>query len=179
MASSTTKKTLKKRKSYRKNRNKLYNKSCIHPYSLSVCNINDDKHSINITHPNQNINHNQELVILSKQTLTETQKEALKKGLSFIPKPKKLNIQNLHKDVRLLMHRMKCKLELYHKPQQTKTKDPFETSKQVSYNPDRLSDNGILDTFLHRIRLDIVNEYKHKQNKIDNLTRKERKALNE
>ena len=38
---------------------------------------------------------NQELVILSKQTLTQAQKDVLKKGLSFIPKPKKLNIHQL------------------------------------------------------------------------------------
>ena len=42
---------------------------------------------------------NQELVILSKQTLTQAQKDVLKKGLSFIPKPKKLNIHQLHNDL--------------------------------------------------------------------------------
>ena len=76
------------------------------------------------------------------------------------------------------MHRVKCKFEFYHKPQRTKHKDPFEIKKQTIHNPDRLSDNGTLDTFLHRVRLDIVNEHKHKQNKSDKLTRMERKALN-
>ena len=37
----------------------------------------------------------------------------------------------------------------------------------------------MLDTFLHRIRLEIMNEHKHKQNKTDNLTRQERQALNQ
>ena len=119
-------------------------------------------------------------MILSKQILSETQKDILRKGLTFIPKPKKLNIHSLHNDVRLFMHRMKCKFEFYHKPQKTtKSRDPFEIKKQTYLNPERLSDNGTLDTFLHRIRLDMVNEYKHKQNRTDNMTRKERKALNE
>ena len=118
-------------------------------------------------------------MILSKQTLSETQKDVLRKGLNFIPKPKKLDIHSLHKDVRLFMHRMKCKYEFYHKPQQTRNRDPFRIKKQTYPNPERLSDNGTLDTFLHTIRLEIVNENKHKQSKTDNLTRQERKALND
>ena len=52
-----------------------------HSDSLSVCNENSCN---KIT-----CDDNQELVILSKQTLTQTQKDILRKGLSFIPKPKK------------------------------------------------------------------------------------------
>ena len=173
--STSTTKTLKKRKTYRKNRNKLL---YMHPYSLSVCN-NDNNFSIKQPEPNQKLSDNRELVILSKQTLSETQKDVLRKGLNFIPKPKKLDIHSLHKDVRLFMHRMKCKYEFYHKPQQTRNRDPFRIKKQTYPNPERLSDNGTLDTFLHRIRLEIVNENKHKQSKTDNLTRQERKALND
>ena len=77
------------------------------------------------------------------------------------------------------MHRMKCKFEFYHKPQRTKNRDPFEIRKPHPYNPERLTDNGTLDTFLHRVRLKIMNEHKHKQNKSNNLTRKERQALNQ
>ena len=43
----------------------------------------------------------------------------------------------------------------------------------------RVSDNGTLDTFLHRIRIDMLNPDKQKQNKQDILTRKERIALKE
>ena len=68
---------------------------------------------------------------------------------------------------------MKCKFEIYHKPQRTKNR---EIRKR---HPERLTDNGTLDTFLHRVRLEIMNEHKHKQNKSDNLTRKERQALNQ
>ena len=142
-----------------------------HSDSLSVCNENSCN---KIT-----CDDNQELVILSKQTLTQTQKDILRKGLSFIPKPKKLNIHQLHNDLRLFMHRMKCKFEFYHKPQRTKNRDPFEIRKRYPCNPERLTDNGTLDTFLHRVRLEIMNEHKHKQNKSDNLTRKERQALNQ
>ena len=56
------------------------------------------------------------------------------------------------------MHRMKCKFELYYKPQHTKNRDPFEIRKRYLCNPERLTDNGILDTFLHRVRLEIMNE---------------------
>lgn len=62
---------------------------------------------------------------------------------------------------------MKCKFELYDRPRKTKTGDPFEMKKTHPYNPDRITDNGTLDTFLHRIRLEIVNEHKHKQNRTD------------
>ena len=169
-------KTLKKRKTYRKNRHKLKlnHNLCMSNPLLSVyyneISCNEFKNKCDI---------NQELVILSKQTLTQAQKDVLKKGLSFIPKPKKLNIHQLHNDLRLFMHRMKCKFEFYHKPQQTKNRDPFEIRKPHSFNPERLTDNGTLDTFLHRVRLEIMNEHKHKQNKTDNLTKKERQALNQ
>ena len=84
----------------------------------------------------------------------------LKKGLSFIPKPKKLNIHQLHNDLRLFMHRMKYKFEFYHKPQRTKNRDPFEIRKPHPFNPERLTDNGTLDTFLHSVRLEIMNTNK-------------------
>ena len=68
----------------------------------------------------------------------------LRKGLSFIHKPKKLG---LHNDV---MHRRKYKFEFHHKPQQ----NPFDITKKN--NPERMSDNATLDTFLHRIKLEIL-----------------------
>ena len=90
----------------------------MHPYSLSVCN-NDNNYcsDIQAKHDQTTPSDNQELVILSKQTLSETQKDVLKKGLNFIPKPKKLDIHSLHKDVRMFMHKMKYKFEFHHKPQ--------------------------------------------------------------
>ena len=74
----------------------------MHPYSISVCN-NDNYCSEKQTQPNQNPQDNQELLVLSKQTLSETQKDILRKGLNFIPKPKRLDIHSLHRDVRLLI----------------------------------------------------------------------------
>ena len=144
-----------------------------YPYSLSVCNNT----CIEIK---DNHNNNDELVILSKQTLTEYQKQVLRKGLNFIPKPKKLNILQIHNDIRLFMHRMKLQFELHNKtPKHNTQRDPFKPKKHSIFNHERLTDNGRLDTFLHRIRLEIVDEQKHKQNTTDNLTRNERKALNE
>ena len=104
-------KTVKKRKTYRKNRHKLNHNLCTTYPFLSICN------EIPCNECKNKCDNNQELVILSKQTLTQAQKDVLKKGLSFIPKPKKLNIHQLHNDLRLFTHRMKCKFEFYHKPQ--------------------------------------------------------------
>ena len=69
---------------------------------------------------NQKSSDNQELMILSKQTLSEAQKDILRKGLNFVPEPKKLDIHSLHKDLRLFIHRMKYKFEFYDKPHQTR-----------------------------------------------------------
>ena len=121
---------------------------------LSVISCNENKISVN---------DNQELVAHTLQTNPNTDpKRDTKEGtsLTFIPKPKKLNIHQLHNDIRLFMHRMKCKFELYHKPRKTKTRDSFEISKPRPYNPDRITDNGTLDTFLHRVRLEIINTNK-------------------
>ena len=106
--------------------------------------------------------------------LMATQKDVLRKGVSFIPKPEKFNIHLLHNDLNSFMHRMKCKFKLYHKQQQTQR--PICNMKT---SPERLTDNGTLDTFLHRVGFEIMNEHKHKQNKPDNLTRQERQALNQ
>ena len=57
--------------------------------------------------------------------------------------------------------------------------DPFTPKRNYTYNPERLSDNGTLDTFLHRVRTEMLNTNKYKQDKRDNLTRKERFALRE
>ena len=76
------------------------------------------------------------------------------------------------------MHRMKFKFEMKMKNKsQTNSCDLFKPRPKYKPNPDRLTDNGTLDTFLHRIRLEILDKAKHKQNKADNLTRKERQAL--
>ena len=79
------------------------------------------------------------------------------------------------------MHRLKTiyKLQTTNRPwkKDTEPKDPFTPKCNYTYNPDRLSDNGNLDTFLHRVRLEMLNTDQYKQNKHDNLTRKERFAL--
>ena len=70
------------------------------------------------------------------------------------------------------MHRMKCEFDTNH------NQETHLTYPKKNLHPERLSDNGTLDTFLHRVRLEILDEYKHKQNKSDHLTRQERQAIN-
>ena len=70
------------------------------------------------------------------------------------------------------MHRMKCEFDTNH------NQETHLTYPKKNLHPERLSDNGTLDTFLHRGRLEILDEYKHKQNKSDHLTRQERQAIN-
>ena len=62
------------------------------------------------------------------------------------------------------MHRMKSKFEMKMKNKPpTKSRDPFKPKRSYKPNPERLTDNGTLDTFLHRIRLEILDEAKIKQ----------------
>ena len=60
-------------------------------------------------------------------------------------------MQTLHTDIRNFMHRLKTIYELRttNKSQKkyTEPKDPFARKRYHTYNPERLSDNGTLDTF--------------------------------
>ena len=105
----------------------------------------------------------------------------LRKGLKFIPKPKQLPIQTLHSDIRNFMHRLKTIYELKttSRKQNKNPRDPFKLKQKVTPNPERLTSSGTLDTFLHRIRMEMLDTEKYKQNKQDNLTREERIALRE
>ena len=116
------------------------------------------------------------LVILAKQmTLTDSQKNVLKKGLKFIPKPKRLPIQTLHTDIRNFMHRLKTifELRMTNRPQKkyTEPRDPFTPKRKYTYNPERLPNNGTLNTFLHRVRTEMLNTNMYKQDKRDNQKR--------
>ena len=79
------------------------------------------------------------------------------------------------------MHRIKTVYELNttHKQHERnkQSRDPFTLNQNRTTNHDRLSDNGTLDTFLHRVRLEMLNTNEYKQRKQDNLSRKERIAL--
>ena len=73
----------------------------------NISHNHDNNECQNIDRDNNNIiNHTTDtkdddsLVILAKQTtLTDSQKNVLRKGLKFIPKPKSLPIQTLHTDI--------------------------------------------------------------------------------
>ena len=64
------------------------------------------------------------------------------------------------------MDRMKLKFERKLKKTKIppKIRDPFQPKLKCTPNPERLTDNGTLDTYLHRIRLEILDESKYKQN---------------
>ena len=94
---------------YRRNRYK-------HTHTQNIDNHTTHITSHDIICPQPHTNHinpiidedDDALVILAKHTtLTETQIKVLRKGLKFIPKPKKLSIQTLHADFRNFMHRIK------------------------------------------------------------------------
>ena len=81
------------------------------------------------------------------------------------------------------MHKLKTIYELKTKTTSQKRnkepRDPFTHKQKIVPNPERLTNSGTLDTFLHRIRMEMLDTEKYKQNKQDNLTRKERIALRE
>ena len=59
------------------------------------------------------------------------------------------------------MHRMKTKYEMTINGKSTsKPHNPSKPKHTPKRNPERLTDNGTLDTFLHRIRLEILDETK-------------------
>ena len=102
--------------------------------------------------------------------ITDNDDDALVK---FIPKP---NIQALHGDIRnFMLKQLRTNTET--RRRNKASRDPFEPKRNYNPNPERLSDNGTLDTFLHQIRTEMLNVNEYKQNKQDNLTRKERITL--
>ena len=76
------------------------------------------------------------VILATKTTLSETQKNVLRKGLTFIPKPKNLTIQILHKDVNNFMHRMKLKFEMKLK-KNLKYVTPLQPKLKRTPNPEQ------------------------------------------
>ena len=66
-----------------------------------------------------------------------------------------------------------------HNKQFTIKHNPFKSKQYKEHLNEHIPINKTLDTALCRIREELINECSYKQNKHDNLTRKERKALNE
>ena len=108
--------------------------------------------------------------------LTTTQIPLLKKGLSFIPKPK-LHVCELHKDItKFMKNRFK-----FHKTnfKTSKNRNPFRKPKYKQKLNEQIPTNATLDNALWRIRQELLQETSYTQNKNNHLTRKERKALND
>ena len=126
------------------------------------------------------VEHNEVVNLTKEATLSEKQLEILRKGLSFIPKPKQLDINDFLKDITRFMIHTRNTLKRHQMNWTTnKQRDPF---KKKTYKP-KLNEQLILHQKLHtalwRIRQELIDETQYKQNKTDNLTRKERQALNE
>ena len=109
---------------------------------------------------------------LSTCTLSNTETILLAKGLSFIPKPKKLDIKNLYRDTNLLVKRMRTRYELFHQPHKPKSK----FWKPKPQNPYAVTDNAHLENTIEQLKLKMV-QIEYTQSKTDNLTRNERRAL--
>ena len=92
----------------------IHNQNQLHCYNFHQNNTPIYKHHS----PNPTNQEDTALVILATKTnLSETQKTLLRKGLTFVPKPKHLDIQSLHQDIRKFMHKLKTIYEI--KPQPT------------------------------------------------------------
>ena len=160
------KRTIKKRQYYRQTRHRQNSyKSCVE--SMNV---------INEPYPESNC----ELVILAKHTpLTNDQINLLKKGLSFIPKPKKIDLRDLHRDKREFMTKTRMQFLMQHKNKQNKSnRDPFRTKKDKPKFNEQLTVHKTIDTALWNIRQELLDqETKYIQTKSDNLTKNERIAL--
>lgn len=127
--------------------------------------------------PTMNETNNSEIIILCKRnTITDTQKELLKKGLSFVPKPKDSNINQLYTDLCQFMQKLRRTFTSHSyayqkKRQETKNIDPIRPARKPPKYMETSCGNNNLETFIHRIRLEIINPDKHIQQKKDNLTR--------
>ena len=75
------------------------------PHTVNNLDVNNQKP--NHTNHTTNQEDNALIILARTTTLAETQKQVLRKGLTFIPKPKKVSIQTLHTDIRNFMHRAK------------------------------------------------------------------------
>ena len=124
---------------------------------------------------------NSEIVILAKHTtLTDDQIKILRKGLSFIPKPKRVDIRNLHRDIREFMTKTRMQFLMHQKNKTNKPqRDPFKlkNKNKPKFN-EQLTVHRTLDTALWNIRQELLDqETKYIQTRPDNLTKKERIAL--
>ena len=117
-------KDTRKKRTYRKNRHKcideyyeffmLFNESVIEPYNKS----------------NENKNKDNEIVLLATDpTITNTHLNILRKGLSFIPKPKTFNAQELYNEIKKFMIITRQKVQHHQRNRTKTTKTHLEPNK--------------------------------------------------
>ena len=127
-------------------------------------------------------NDNEIIILCKRNTISDTQKELLKKGLSFVPKPKDTNINQLYTDLCQFIQKLRRTFTSHSykkKRQETKNIDPIRPARKPPKYIETSCGINNLETFIHRIRLEIINPEKHIQQKKDNLTRAQRRALKE
>ena len=147
-----------------------------------ACNtINYNENFLQQTTMNET-NDNEIIILCKRNTITDIQKELLKKGLSFVPKPKDKNIKQLYTDLCQFIQKLRRTFTSHSyqkKRQETKNIDPIRPARKPPKYIETSCGNNNLETFIHRIRLEIINPEKHIQQKKDNLTRAQRRALKE
>ena len=111
------------------------------------------------------------IINLSSISLTHIESQVLCKGLSFIPKPKHINLLDLYRDTNKFVSSMRYKNE--HHGQTVKAKPRFQRRSYYRAPPTSSLD---LENAIEKLKLDLV-DIAYEQNKDDNLTRAERKAL--
>ena len=108
---------------------------------------------------------------LTDTKLADSEYLLLAKGLKFVPTPSTKFAKNyLLKDFNELARKMRCKLAFSNKKEDIhpfRTKSGFEPPKS----------NGTLETFIDKVKLELTSMEIQKFN--DNLSKKERRALNE
>ena len=111
-------------------------------------------------------NDNEIIILCKRNTITDTQKELLKKGLSFVPKPKDTNINQLYTDLCQFIQKLRRTFTSHSyqkKRQETKNIDPIQPARKPPKYIETSCGNNNLETFIHRIRLEIINPKKHIQ----------------
>ena len=108
-------------------------------------------------------------VVLSKYELC-----ILSKGLSFIPKPKRLDHVDLLRDANNLIGKMKTMYERYNKPRRERS--PFYRKPTRTQHRHWLTDNQALENIAHGLKMRLAS-IQYEQIEKDNLSYGERKAL--
>ena len=108
---------------------------------------------------------------LSSCPISANELSVLSKGLTFIPKPKHMDIRDLFKDTKQFVSKMRTRYETFNQPQRTKS--PFYRPKP---HRSMVTNHIGLENTIYKILLE-TESIEYTQTKKDNLTRNQRIAL--